>query len=279
VLTANLWTLAGHPSRSGEWSLARKVRAVAEAGFNAVTAPGSPEIATLCRKHRLRFMGFLSSSEPKDFPSLLAAQRTAGAEVVNAQVGDDFTSPPEGLRLAERLLKEAARQNIYVAIETHRDTATETPEKTYWIADAYQRRTGLKMPLTWDHSHFAVVKHLKPGLFEETLLQRRDLIEAARIFHLRPFNGQHAQVPVMDARNRLTREFRTWRPFAEALLKIWVRGARPGGELWVVPEIGPVGAHGYNLSIMKPSWDQTLRCKTEIIRLWSKACLSYSDQS
>lgn len=274
VFTANLWTLAGHPSPTREWSLARKVRGVADAGFEAVTAPASHELGALCRTHGLRYMGFFSSNNSREFRSLLVAQRVAGAELVNVQLGDDFTLPRDGVRLARRLMREATHQKIYAAIEVHRDTATETPEKTYAIANAYRKATGKLLPITWDHSHFAVVKHLKPFLFNEVLLQRADLIQAARIMHLRPFNGQHAQVPVIDAGGRLTVEFRTWLGFAEALLKLWLAGPQPGGELWVVPEIGPVGIHGYNLSNMEPSWKQASRCRLEIEKLWRHLVIS-----
>ncbi len=270
VFVANLWTLAGHPPARREWSLARKVRTVAEAGFDAVTAPPSAELTALLRAHGLRYMGFFSSNDAREIRPQLAAQRAAGAELVNAQLGDDFTAIAEGTRLVRTLQREARRQKLYAAIEVHRDTATETPEKTYAIADAYRRATGEILPLTWDHSHLAVVKHLKPALFNPVLLQRRDLIQAARIFHLRPFNGQHAQVPVIDARGRLTPEFRTWLSFAEALIKLWLAGPQPGGELWVCPEIGPVGVHGYNLSVMEPSWTQAIVCRRELRKLWRR---------
>lgn len=270
VFTANLWTLAGHPSPRREWTLARKIRAVSEAGFDAVTAPASPELGALLRARNLRYMGFFSSSDTRELRPLLTAQCAAGAELVNVQLGDDFTPAREGIRLVHTLLREAERQGIYAAVEVHRDTATETPEKTYALADAYRRATGKLLPLTWDHSHFAVVKHLKPLLFAPTLLQKPDLIQAARIFHLRPFNGQHAQVPVMDAHGRLTPEFKSWLEFAEALLRLWLAGPRPGGELWIVPEIGPVGVHGYNLSTMEPSWAQAIRCREELRKLWHR---------
>lgn len=270
VFTANLWTLAGHPSPRREWSLARKIRAVAEAEFEAVTAPVTPELDALLRANHLRYMGFFSASRVRELRPLLAAQCAAGAELVNTQLGDDFTPARESLRLVLALQREAQRRGIYAAVEVHRDTSTETPEKTYSLADAYRRASGKLLPITWDHSHFAVVKHLKPRLFAESLLQRPDLIQAARILHLRPFNGQHAQVPVMDSRGLLTPEFRRWLEFVEALLRLWLAGPRPGGELWVVPEIGPVGVHGYNLSTMEPSWAQAIRCRQELRKLWRR---------
>jgi hypothetical protein len=271
VFIANLWTLVGHPSPRREWSLARKVRAVAEAGFDGVTTRGSKELAGLLRQHRLRFMGACSTSDPREFRPLLAAQRAAGAEAVNVQLGDDFTLTDQALRWTRALMTEARRQKIYTAIEIHRDTATETPEKTYALADAYRAVTGEILPITWDHSHLAVVKHLKPFLFSEVLLRRPELIQAARLFHLRPFNGQHAQVPVINSRGRLTPEFRAWLLFAEELFKLWLAGPRPGGEMWVCPEIGPRGIHGYNLSVMEPSWAQAVICRRELRKAWKRA--------
>jgi len=214
VFVANLWTLAGHPTPRREWSLARKVRAVAEAGFDAITAPASEELAALLAAHGLRFMGFFSSSDAREFRPLLATQRAAGAELVNVQLGDDFTSVCEGARLARTLMREARRQNIYAAVEVHRDTATETPEKPMRLPTPMVVRPA---------SYCAHVGSLPPRgrealetpLFNQVLLQRTDLIQAARIFHLRPFNGQHAQVPVIDGRGRRTPEFLTWLRFAE----------------------------------------------------------------
>src|SRR5258708_1957986 len=278
VFTANLWTLEGHPTAKREWSLARKVRAVAEAGFDAVTAPGSKELAPLLRAQGLRFMGFFSSSNPREFRALLTAQRAAGAEVVNVQLGDDFTLPAQALHWTRELMAEARRQKIYTAIEVHRDTATETPEKTYALADGYRAATGTLLPLTWDHSHLAVVKHLKPFLFSKVLLKRPRLIQVARLFHLRPFHGQHAQVPVMDSRNRLTPEFRLWLQFAEELFRLWLAGPRPGGELWVCPEIGPFGINGYNLSVMESSWAQAVICRRELLKTWQRAKKERTDR-
>ena len=36
VHIANLWSLNGHPSPKREWSLERKIKAVAEAGFDGI---------------------------------------------------------------------------------------------------------------------------------------------------------------------------------------------------------------------------------------------------
>jgi hypothetical protein len=263
VVVANLWTLAGHPSPRREWTLKRKVREVKAAGFDAVTAPGTPELGGLLRDHGLRFTGFFSSSDEREFGRLLERQLEAGAENVNVQLGDDDTPVDVATQWAISLMKQARSLGVYTALEVHRDTALETPEKTYAIAEGYRRATGELLPLTWDHSHLAVVKHLKPPLYAEVLLRERALIQAARLFHLRPFNGQHAQVPVIDRRGQLTPEFRVWLAFAEELIRVWFEG-NATAELWVCPEIGPVGIHGYNLSIMEPSWTQACVCSQKL---------------
>ena len=102
VFAANLWSLVEHPTPKREWSLARKVKAVADAGFDAVTTLPSPEVAKLARQHGLRFMGFSSTGKVSEFRSELAASVAAGAELVNVQLGDECTLPPEGTRTRAR---------------------------------------------------------------------------------------------------------------------------------------------------------------------------------
>lgn len=272
VFVANLWTLTGHPTPRREWSLERKVQAVADADFDAVTTATdvTAELPPLLQRTGLRYTGFFASSRPRDFARLIRAQRTAGADNLNVQLGKKPVPVARAVAWSVALMREAKRQGIYAAIEVHRGTAFETPEYVRAIAAGYRRVTGELLPLTWDHSHPAVVKHLKPASFAPVLLRERGLIQAARLMHCRPFNGQHAQVPVMDARGRLTPEFGTWLDFVEELFRCWLAGPRPGGELWVCPEIGPVSVHGYNLSTMPPSWAQAVVCRRELAKLWRR---------
>lgn len=270
VFAATLWSLTEHPSPKREWSLAMKMRAISEAGFDAVAARAGPEHRRPLDRFGLRLGGVFSSSDPREFRKLIRKQRDAGAEVINVQIGDDFTPVDTATKMAIALLKEAKRQGIYTSIEAHRDTATETPEKLYAISDGYKQATGELMPITWDHSHLAIIKHLRPGQFSEVLLARPELIRHARSFHCRPFNGHHCQVPVFDGNRRITSEFLNWLVFAEDLFKCWLSGPRPGNELWVCPEIGPVAVHGYNLTTMPQSWPQAIICRRELAKLWIK---------
>lgn len=267
---ANLWTLMGHPPREAEWPLERKLAAIKEAGFDGVCWAGSPELQEGCRRHGLIFIGGMSSGKAEEIPTLLGDLKKFGAHHVNVQLADDDTPPDVSARLALEVLRVGHELGLEPAIELHRDTCTETPEKLYALADAYQAATGRLMPISWDFSHAAVVKHLVPDNYARRLLVRPDLVQLAQQFHFRPFNGHHVQVPVTDGRGELTREVKDWLPFAEAVLRCWLEGN--GGtdrEIFVCPEMGPL-AGGYNLSVFPSSWEDAKILRVEIAHLWEK---------
>lgn len=268
----NLWTLSGHPSPAREWPLERKIAAVAEAGFWGFTTAATAEHGRLARKYGLGVIGYVSSGDPGEFARLLHHNREAGAHHVNVQLADHDTPTAEALGLTLRVLEEAEKLGMEAAIEVHRDTCTETPEKAYALADAYRKVTGRLLPMTWDFSHLAVVKHLWPATtYAPRLLVRPDLIQRAQQFHLRPFNGQHCQVPVTDGRGKMAPELRAWLPFAEALLAVWLAGnRRKAREIFVCPEMGPLAPADYRLSCMPPSWDDANVLAGEINKLWRK---------
>jgi hypothetical protein len=262
---ANLWTLMDHP-----WTLDEKLKAMKDAGFDGVCWGGSPELRAGCETHGLRFVGGMVAGDAADFPRLLREQKDCGAVQVNVQLAADDVLTPEALELALALNREGKRLGLVPAIETHRGTCTETPEKTYALCDAYQRATGERLPLSIDFSHFAVVKHLVPENFAGRLLGRPDLIQHAQQFHFRPFNGQHAQIPVTDGNGRLTREFNEWLPSAGALLTCWREGNRDTDrEIFICPELGPVSG-GYGLSTFPDSWEDAKIVRNEIDKLWRK---------
>lgn len=267
---ANLWTLMEHPSKPKEWSLEKKLRAIKEAGFDGVCWAGSAELHEETKKSGLIFVGGMAGGSAADFPRLLQEQKDCGAHHVNVQLAADDVLTPEALKLALVLNREGRKLGLEPAIESHRGTCTETPEKIYALADAYQKRTGELVPISWDFSHFAVVKHLVPENFAKRLLVRPDLIQRAQQFHFRPFNGHHAQVPVTDGKGNLTREFKDWLPFAEALLKCWLDGNKNSSrEIFICPELGPVEG-GYALSTFPNSWEDAKILRVEIDRLWKK---------
>lgn len=267
---ANLWTLMQHRSREREWTLDEKLDAIQAAGFDSVCWAPFPGLAEGLRQRGLIFVGGMVSSNDGAFPALYDDLSAAGALHVNVQLGGDEMLTPEALRLTLTLMEEAKTRGLKPAIESHRGTCTETPEKMYALADAYQQATGELLPISWDFSHFAVVKHLVRANFVERLLVRPELVQHAQQFHFRPFNGHHAQVPITDGRGELTQEVRDWLPFAEAVLRCWLEGNDGSGrEIFICPELGPVDG-GYALSTFPNSWEDAKVLRAEVEALWQR---------
>ena len=267
---ANLWTLWDHPSADIEWPLETKLRSIADAGFDGVCWAPSAELHAWCDRLGLIFLGGMASSDPAGFPTNLDDLRRFGARHVNVQLGQDDTPAPVALELTVSLLSQAHVMSLLPAIETHRGTCTETPEKMYALADAYEEITGELLPISFDFSHFAVVKHLVPENFTARLLVRPDLVQRACQFHFRPFNGHHVQVPITDRAGRITREVEDWLPFGEAVLRCWLQANAAGDrELFLCPELGPVRG-GYALSSFPKSWEDAKVLRELIAALWAR---------
>jgi sugar phosphate isomerase/epimerase len=268
--TAALWSLVHYPSRETEWDISRKLEAVKKAGFDAIAASLTPEIGKCAADLGLECVGFDSANDPAAFASALETQRDCGAHHVNVQLADHDTPVEVSIDLAVRLIAEGKRLGVEPSVEVHRDTCTETPEKTYAIADGYQRATGELLPMTWDYSHLAVVKHLAPP-YAARLLERPNLVQRSQQLHLRPFNGHHCQVPVTNGRGELTPEIKDWLEFARELLQLWIKGNQDEmRKLYLVPEMGPV-AGGYNLGMLPNSWEEAKVLRSLIDDIWLQA--------
>ena len=271
-LAATLWTLAQHPTAKREWPLARKVAAIRTAGFEGVQAAARPELTPLLRAHSLAHLGAFDAADTAQFRAQIAALKAAGAVLATAQVGEHDTPVARAVELTAALHREAKRQNLLVQVEPHRDTATETPEKFAAICAGHLLATGQRLPVTWDHSHFALVKHLRAEDFVARLLTDPVAVQASRCFHCRPFNGHHCQVPVLNRAGRFTPEFRAWLKFVRALFSLWRAAAKPDDELWVVVEQG-AAFDGYNLSVFNPPWRDAVACARALRRVWIELSL------
>jgi sugar phosphate isomerase/epimerase len=263
---ANLWTLWDHPEAgAGEWSLAAKVTAVAAAGFDGVMGEPGGGLGALARGQGIAFAAFRRLDGRHDFHQALAKCRTEGAIVLQVHLGWHDTGAEEALELALRLDGAARAVGLEAVIETHRDTCTETPEKTAALERQFEQATGgRRLPLLLDFSHPAVVKHLDPP-YALRLLADADLVRRTRWHHLRPFNGHHAQIPVLKPDGGLTEEMGDWLELARAIFGLLKSSGMP--EVWVCPELGPVRG-GYGLSCFPPSWQQAVALRELLVREW-----------
>ena len=263
----NLWTLWDHPgSGAAEWTLPQKVGAVAEAGFDGVMGEAGQGIGALAAQNHLRFIAFSRLTDAsQNYCDVLKRGQDEGAVVVQVHLGGHDTLTDEALDLALRLDAAARETGLEAVIETHRDTCTETPEKTAALQAAFRQATqGRELPLLLDFSHHAVVKHLAPP-FAGRLLDDPALVRRTRWHHLRPFNGHHAQIPVLAADGSVAPEMADWFELADEIFKLIRSGGLP--EVWVCPEVGPVRG-GYGLSSFPPSWRQSVALLAMLKQHW-----------
>lgn len=273
---ANLWSQVEYPSVKREWSLERKIADIAAADFNGFSGLLTNQHARLAQKYGLLVVGYISSGKASEFRDSIQRNLDCGAHYINVQLADHDTPVATSVRLAVKLNEIADKLGAEVAVEVHRDTCTETPEKTYAIAAGYRKATGKLLPITWDFSHIAVVKHVNPPYWKRLLVDAK-LIQRAQQFHFRPFNGHHCQVPVTDGHGHLSRELIQWLPFLEKTLQTWLAGNQSGREIFAVPELGPLnsGAVGYGLSAFPPSWDDAKVLRGIIERTWRKVLANH----
>jgi hypothetical protein len=273
---AALWSLDGYPSENKQWTLEKKLRAIAGAGFDGAAGLLTPEHRRLADKAGLEhLLGYISSDDPTEFAEKIRSQKAGGAVHINVQMDNHDTTPGVATKHWIRMLREAERiGGVVVSLEVHRDTCTETPEKTYEIAERFHRATGEMIELNFDYSHFAVVKHLRTRDFIPRLLDHPALLRNSEQCHFRPFNGHHCQVPVTHG-GRLTDEIRSYLIFVEAVLRLWATSARNRKRtFFACPEMGPyVGfgkGGGYNITGLPPAWPEAIVLRREIAKTWAR---------
>jgi hypothetical protein len=272
---ANLWSLTGHPSPAKEWTLETKIKAVAAAGFDGITTALTPRHRRLAEKHGLEhLLGFISSDKPAEFAALIRAQKEGGAVHINVQLDNHDTPPEVATKHWIKMVRAAEKiGGVVLSLEVHRDTCTETPEKTYAIAGLYYDAMGELIKMNFDFSHLASVKHLAPGDYIARLLDHPALLQHSEQVHFRPFNGHHCQVPV-TFRGKLSPEVRSYLVFVDALMKLWKKGSGNRAKtMFACPEMGPYApaGGGYNISGLPPAWPDAVILRRELARAWARA--------
>ena len=263
---ASLWTLSGYGDSNGEWSIDKKLDIIKESGFDGFAGRVPQVTKELVDKHNLIFAAIVDIGEDSDVESELLAIKEVGASCVNVQMLDHDTPTEIAVPLACEVMKAASKLEMDVGIEVHRDTCTETPEKTYALAEGYEQRENQPLKITWDFSHPAIIKHISPPYWDR-LAERVDLIQYASQFHFRPFNGHHCQISALDHQGEFTPEFIDWLPFAEKVIEAWLITANPDSKMYVCPEQGPPS---YALSIFPDRWEDAQAIRDEIDKIWKR---------
>jgi hypothetical protein len=269
---ATLGSLVGYgEKKKSEWTTKKKLKIIKEARFAGFVGRTAFISSEQVRKSGLMFACTTDLNGVREIRPKLKEIKATGARVVNVQMLDHNTGSKRAIEVARRLMDQAEQLDMDVSIEVHRDTCTETPEKTYALAEGFERAEKRKLKLTWDFSHPAIIKHLSPPYWDR-LAERPDLIQFSNQFHFRPFNGHHAQIPALDIKGKYTPEFKDWLEFAERVFSCWLSAAEPGREIFVCPE---QIAGGYHISVFGDRWKDVIAIKKAIDKAWKRQLRSW----
>ncbi len=258
------------PSENDEWSMDRKVKEAKEAGFVGFSAGPAPETVEALKTHGLTLIGMVDIGNVNEVEAKLDRFQNTGCVHVNVQLCDHDTAIPEAVEVARAAIQYGESIGLKPAIEWHRDTCTETPEKGLALIDEYKDRYCETLPVNFDYSHPAIVKHLSPDNFWSRLSEYRvDLFQRSELVHFRTFTGSHCQTPVTGP-DGLDPQFIDWREgFLRPALQCWLDAAAPDATLWAVVELGPVGS-GYGLSCFPNVWEDAIVARKEIQTVWDE---------
>lgn len=258
---ATTWSLRQYPFPESEWSWAKKFAEIENAGFEGIM---SPPLEDLKGRGILKYWAITSLGLDMDVRPFFEEACDLGAESATVQLCDVNTPLEEAVEVARSIQRFAREFELYTAIECHRDTFTETPENLYDLYDTYLRAEGEPLPICFDHSHFAVVRHLKHPYWS-ALKGREDLLVQSRQFHMRPFNGHHCQIPATFDGKKRTPEYLEWLEYAHALFR-FIK-ANHKGEILVVPELGNASP-AYGLSCFPDVWHDACVTAQDLRSIW-----------
>ena len=267
----NGWSLLDEADPATEAGLRTHLSSVKEAGFHGYSwFTNTPKLKELLEEYELRFGGAFDAGKIDQFAPAISEIMAIDNGPINCQLADHDTPVEEAIELTLALMAEAKRQNAPVHLEVHRDTCTETPEKTLAIIEGYRAANGEDPLMNFDFSHPAVIKHLLAENYIERLLTSEiiPIFQNSTLWHIRPFNGQHCQIPITDGQGNFSPEYLACRPFIQEAIRLWLQGPRPTNELWIVPEVGTTVE--YKLSCFPNIWNDTVTLGKDLQKMWEE---------
>ena len=118
------------------------------------------ELAAELHKQGLEMVGGVDVGSKKEADAKMKAFADIGVVHINVQLCDHDTKTKAAVKVARAVVKAGKKYKVKPAIEIHRDTCTETPEKAFALADAYQK----KIQKETAHEH----RPLAPGNHQTT---------------------------------------------------------------------------------------------------------------
>ena len=154
------WSLLDEANPNTEEGLRAHLSAIKSAGFQSYCSSPFPMLKELIGEYGLRYGGAFDATEVDQFAPRIAAIMEIDDGPINCQLANHDTPVEKAIELTVALMAEAKNQHAHVHLEVHRDTCTETPEKTLAIMEGCKAITGEYPLMNFDFSHLAVIKHI-----------------------------------------------------------------------------------------------------------------------
>ncbi|MEZ5412736.1 MAG: hypothetical protein R3F03_00345 [Opitutaceae bacterium] len=260
---ATAWSLREYPTKATEWTWAQKFDTIRAAGFDGIMSPPRAELAD---RGDLDYWAMGSLGAEHDPAAYFAQVAELGAKHATIQPCDVDTPVDEAVTVAVNVAAAAQATGVAVSFESHRDTFTETPEKMWALCDGYAACTGEPLPVCFDHSHFAVVRHFAAPYWPK-LNERPEIMARCARFHLRPFTGHHCQIPATLDGQSPTPEYDLWGDYVSELFA-WLKTNSTQREICVCPELGNA-APAYGLSCFPDVWRDAQYIGADLRRRWN----------
>jgi hypothetical protein len=264
----SLWALEQRRPDGFEWSLATKMKKIADAGFDGVDIVygdfSREEVQPLLKDHDLACTITAFPESTDDLKPAIDMAKLLNARHLNI-IGKVYPfSIEEGADYVLGWMALCQQAEIDVTIETHRDCLTTDMLYTLQLLDAVD-----DMPLCADLSHFVVGREFAWPITEQVQSQIESILDRSNAFQGRIASREQIQLQITFEHHREWYDlFARWWQYG---FKSWRARAGANDRLNFLCELGPkeyamTGANGYELS---DRWQEALMIKQRVREIWN----------
>lgn len=263
----SLWALEQRRPDGFEWSLADKMKKIADADFDGVDIVygdfSSEEVHPFLKNHDLACTITAFPESIDDLKPAIDMAKQLNASQLNI-IGKIYPfSIEEGADYIRGWMTLCQQAKINVTIETHRDCLTTDMLYTLQLLDAVH-----DMPLCADLSHFVVGREFGWPITEQVQSQIESILDRSNAFQGRVASREQIQLQITFEHHREWYDlFARWWQYG---FKSWRARAGANDRLNFLCELGPkeyamTGADGYELS---DRWQEALMIKQRVREIW-----------
>jgi hypothetical protein len=263
----SLWALEQRRPDGFEWSLADKMKKIADADFDGVDIVygdfSSEEIQPFLIDYGLACTITAFPESIDDLNPAIDMAKTLDARHINI-IGKVYPfSVEQGADYVRGWMALCQQANLDVTIETHRDCLTTDMLYTLQLMDAVP-----DMPLCADLSHFVVGREFGWPISEQVQAQVESILDRSNAFQGRIASREQIQLQVSFEHHREWYDlFAQWWQYG---FESWRARAGANDRLNFLCELGPkeyaiTGADGYELS---DRWQEALMIKQRVREIW-----------